>query len=95
MTDDCGNMIRDWFEWVGSSARSWTVRATFADVLACHARPVVLGALFVFGEATARFAAQNRLGVETIAHMPFSMWKPEESPLCKARIPIEKISDTT
>ena len=32
------------------------VRGTHADLLACGARPVALGALFVFGDAAARFS---------------------------------------
>lgn len=69
------------------------VRGTHADLLACGARPVALGALFVFGDAAARFAAENNLPLEAMVRMPFGLWKPAECPLCKAGVPFEHVSD--
>lgn len=69
------------------------VRGTHADLLACGARPVALGALFVFGGAAARFAADNHLALEGIAPMEFSLWPPADCPLCRAGVPVEKVSD--
>jgi orotate phosphoribosyltransferase len=69
------------------------VRGTYADLIACDATPVVLGALIVFGEGSAPFAVEKRLAIETIARMPFDMWKPAECPLCKAGVAVEKVSD--
>jgi orotate phosphoribosyltransferase len=68
-------------------------RGTHADLIACGARPVVLGALFVFGDGIAGFAAEKNLPVEAITRMPFGMWKPAECPLCAAGIAVEKVSD--
>jgi orotate phosphoribosyltransferase len=70
------------------------MRGTFADLVACGARPVTLGALFVFGGAAANFAAEKGLPLEGIARMSFGMWKPADCPLCMRGIPVEKVSDT-
>ncbi len=69
------------------------VRGTHADLLACGAQPVVMGALFVFGGAAAKFAAENSLALEGIAPMTFGIWKPSECPLCRAGVPLENVSD--
>ena len=37
------------------------VGATFADLVACGARPVAVGALLVLGDWTARFTATHQL----------------------------------
>jgi orotate phosphoribosyltransferase len=71
------------------------VRGTHADLLRCGAKPVVLGALFVFGDRAARFATENDLGLEAIAPMSFGMWLPGECPLCKAGVPVETVSDAS
>lgn len=68
-------------------------RGTFADLVACGARPVALGALFVLGGAAARFAQENDLALEGIAQMSFGLWPPAECPLCKAGLAVERVSD--
>lgn len=68
------------------------VRGSYRDLLACGARPVAMGALFVFGDAVTRFAADNELALEGIARLPFSMWKPTECPFCKAGVGLERVS---
>jgi len=69
------------------------VRGTYSDLLTCGARPVALGALFIFGEAASHFAADHHLALEGIALMSFSLWKPADCPLCKAGTVLEKVSD--
>ncbi len=69
------------------------VRGTHADLMACGARPVAIGALFVFGGAAARFAAEHHLALEAIATLDFALWQPAECPLCRAGVPVEKVSD--
>jgi orotate phosphoribosyltransferase len=69
------------------------VRGTFADLLACGARPVALGALIVFGDAIDPFAREHGLALESVARTSFSMWKPGECPLCQAGLAWEKVSD--
>ncbi len=69
------------------------VRGSHADLLACGARTVVMGALFVFGGAAAKFAAGHGLALEGIAAMDFNLWQPAECPLCRAEVPVESVSD--
>jgi orotate phosphoribosyltransferase len=68
------------------------VRATYKDLIACGARPVALGALIVFGDAAARFAAETGLALEGVALMPLEMWEPDACPLCKRGIPIDAVN---
>lgn len=70
------------------------VRGTLADLVACGARPVAIGALIVFGDAAADYARQNALAFECVAHTVFAMWPPDACPLCRAGIPIENVSDS-
>ena len=69
------------------------VKGTYADLLACGARPVACGALIIFGDAADKFATKNNLPLESIARMSFGMWKPAECPLCQTGVPVEKVSD--
>jgi orotate phosphoribosyltransferase len=69
------------------------VRGTLADLKACGARPVAIGALIIFGDGAAKFATDNGLLLEATARTSFAMWKPDECPLCKARVALEKVSD--
>ena len=68
------------------------VRATYRDLIACGARPVALGALIVFGDTAARFAAETGLALERIERMPLEIWEPAECPLCKEGVAIDPIS---
>lgn len=68
------------------------VRGTHADLIACGARPVAVGALIVFGDAAAEFATRAGLALEGIQRMPLDMWLPAECPLCKAGIALETVS---
>jgi orotate phosphoribosyltransferase len=65
------------------------VRGTHADLIACGARPVALGALVVFGDAAAKFAADNGLALEAIERVPFDMWRPADCPLCKDGVALD------
>ena len=65
------------------------VRGCYADLIACGARPVALGALVVFGDAAAAFAAENGMALEAIERLPFDMWRPADCPLCRAGIAVE------
>lgn len=68
-------------------------RGTYTDLVACGARPVALGALFVFGNAAGRFAAERGLALENIAQMSFGMWPPADCPLCRQGVALERVSD--
>ena len=65
------------------------VRGTHADLIACGALPVALGALVVFGDAAVQFAADNGLLLEAIERVPFDMWRPTDCPLCKDGVALD------
>jgi len=67
------------------------VRGTYTDLLACNARPVALGALFVFGDAAARFAQEKGLALEGIRQLSLGIWKPVDCPLCKMGLVVEEV----
>lgn len=71
------------------------VRGSHADLLACGAQPVALGALFVFGDAAARYAVEHRLALEAMVRTSFNLWTPQDCPLCKAGVALEVVSDAT
>ena len=68
------------------------VRGTYADLIACGARPVALGALIVFGDAAARFATEKGIALEAIERARLEMWLPAECPLCKAGVAFDAVS---
>lgn len=67
------------------------VRATAADLDACGAAVVVLGALAVLGGATQDFAAGRGIPVQTLAAVPNRLWAPDACPLCAAGRPLERL----
>jgi orotate phosphoribosyltransferase len=70
------------------------VKGTHADLLACGAKPVVCGALIIFGDRAEQFAADQGLALESAARMSFGMWLPTDCPLCRSGVPLETVSDT-
>ena len=71
------------------------LKGTYADLLACGARPVARGALIIFGEAADRFVADKGLPLEAVARTSFAMWPPGDCPLCQSGLPLEAVSDAT
>jgi orotate phosphoribosyltransferase len=69
------------------------VKGTHTNLLACGARPIACGALIIFGDRADAFAAENSLKLESIARMSVGMWKPNECPLCRAGVAVERVSD--
>lgn len=68
-------------------------RATYADLLACGARPAAFGALLVFGDAMPRFAAELNLPLEAAARVDFRMWLPADCPAQRARVALEAVAE--
>jgi orotate phosphoribosyltransferase len=64
-------------------------RATVADLRACGARPVAIGALLVLGAAIEGFAAEEGLAVETVARLENALWAPRDCPLCADGVALE------
>lgn len=69
------------------------VKGTYTDLIACGANPVAAGALLIFGEAADQFAAEKNLRLECVTRMSFGIWAPEACPLCRAAVPLERVSD--
>lgn len=70
------------------------VRGTYADLVECGAQPVAIGALFVFGDAAARFAAECNLSLEGLVPMSVGLWPPGDCPLCKSGVALETVADS-
>jgi orotate phosphoribosyltransferase len=64
------------------------VRATVADLDACEATPVVIGALLAMGPGGPEFAAGRHLPFERLADLPLRTWPPSECQLCATGIPV-------
>jgi orotate phosphoribosyltransferase len=65
------------------------VRGTIADLRACGARPVTLGALLVLGDAASTFAAEEAIPLESVSRLPNNLWQSAECPLCARHVPLE------
>lgn len=68
------------------------VRGTLAEVRACGARVVAVGALLVLGSAAPNFFAGQNLPVEHIATLESNLWTPAECPLCVEHTPLEDVN---
>jgi len=64
------------------------VRATYADLVALGAVPVLIGALLVMGPGAAAFAAEKGIPLERLADLPTAIWAPAECPMCAAGTPL-------
>lgn len=64
------------------------VRGTFADLVACGAEPVAIGALLVLGPSAASFAAEHGVALEALASLPNELWAPGDCPLCARGVPL-------
>jgi orotate phosphoribosyltransferase len=67
-------------------------RATIADLRACDARPVALGALLVLGEGAAQLARSEGLALASVAALPNAIWEPGDCPLCAAGVVLETLA---
>jgi orotate phosphoribosyltransferase len=65
-------------------------RATLADLRACGAQVVALGALLVLGSGARELAAAEGLVLESVAALSNKLWAPEECPLCAAGVALER-----
>jgi orotate phosphoribosyltransferase len=67
-------------------------RATIADLRACGARPVALGALLVLGDGAAQLAGAEGLVLASVAALANAIWKPADCPLCAAGVALETLA---
>jgi orotate phosphoribosyltransferase len=68
------------------------VRGTLADLRACGAEPVAVGALLVLGAAAARYAAEQGVALERLESREHAQWEPDACPLCAAGVPLADFS---
>jgi orotate phosphoribosyltransferase len=64
-------------------------RATLADLRACGARVLAIGALLALGSRAAELAAAEGLALESLVALDNPLWAPDECPLCAAGVPLE------
>ena len=67
-------------------------RATIADLRACDARPIALGALLVLGDGAAQLARAEGLALASIATLANAIWEPGDCPLCAAGVALEALA---
>jgi orotate phosphoribosyltransferase len=67
-------------------------RGALADLQACGARPVALGALLVLGSPAADLAAREGVALERLASLPNVLWEPSACPLCASGLPLEGVA---
>jgi orotate phosphoribosyltransferase len=65
------------------------VRGALADLAACGATVVAIGALLVLGSAFVAFARERRIPLDTLAEAAANLWSPAACPLCRSGVPLE------
>ncbi len=70
------------------------LRATFAELRAHGATPVLAGALLVLGSAGDTYFAEQRIAVEAVARGEYELWRPADCPLCAAGLALEDVAWT-
>jgi len=68
------------------------IRGTIADLDACGATVVGIGALLVLGSPAANYAATRNVPLKAVASVPNTLWLPSKCPLCKSGAPLEDVA---
>jgi orotate phosphoribosyltransferase len=63
------------------------VRGAVAELQACGARLVAIGALFVLGSHASVFASEAGLPLENLGYLPNTLWEPSACPMCARGVP--------
>lgn len=66
-----------------------SVRATLIALTAARAETVVAGSFLTLGSVGRDYLAGQNIPLETLGHRDFSLWKPEDCPLCQQGTPLE------
>lgn len=69
------------------------VRGALADLQACGAKPVALGALLVLGEPASNLANEHGLALERLGSLANTLWEPSACPLCASSVRLEGIPE--
>jgi orotate phosphoribosyltransferase len=67
------------------------VRGAFADLRACGARPLAIGALMVLGQSASALAAVEGVPLESLSYLSNTLWEPSACPLCASGVPLEGV----
>jgi orotate phosphoribosyltransferase len=70
------------------------IRATLADLRACGATPLEIGALLTLGDAASQLAAENNIPLKSLTHLTSGLWTPAACPLCAEGVPLEDLRPT-
>jgi orotate phosphoribosyltransferase len=65
------------------------VIGTYANLQACGANVVTIGALLVLGSAASEFARAKGVELESLAHLPNQLWEAAKCPLCSSGLSLE------
>ena len=68
------------------------VRGTFEDLEACSAGIVAIGSLLTLGDAAQTFADSKNVPLESLVHLPNTVWPSADCPLCRTGVPLEDIA---
>jgi len=68
-----------------------SVRATWAELNTHGAQTVVIGSLLTLGTVGLDHFTAQGLPVETTLKLPFTVWTPEQCPMCAAGEPLEAL----
>jgi orotate phosphoribosyltransferase len=66
-----------------------SVRSTIAELDEVGATTVVVGTSLLMGDTGANYFATLGMPVEALHCRPFTMWKPDDCPLCRQGVPLE------
>jgi orotate phosphoribosyltransferase len=64
------------------------VSSTLTPLHDAEAKPVVVGALLILGDAFERSHAAQEMPVEYLARLPIQLWPPADCPICHTSIPL-------
>jgi len=68
------------------------VRGTYEDLAGADARVIAVGCLLLLGEAFPPFAEGYGLAVDALETAPHHLWTPQECPLCKEGVRLERLA---
>jgi orotate phosphoribosyltransferase len=71
------------------------LRGTYTELQTHGATPVAAGAIMVLGNTGANFFRGQQIPVEAVFREAYSLWLPNECPLCAAGTPLEQVGTSS
>ena len=65
------------------------IKATVLALERAHAKPVLIGAMVVYGETACEIASRGNLQLLALEERPSRIWEPRNCPLCAQGVPLE------